>query len=250
MDSQPSTLALLKPKHIIAFGGDGLISDPKSKLTARFILGLTGKVRPRICFIPTASGDPIDYIREFNARYSLDLCDSSHLKLFDREVKDIRSFLLSQDAIYVGGGNTANMLAIWRVHGVDEILREAYENGIVLCGTSAGSICWFDGGVTDSFGRDLAPLMGCLGMISGTNCPHYDTESLREPQYHRFIREGMPAGYAADDGAALHFVNGEFYEAVSSKPQARAFQVALRGDQVSQTPLEVRFLGHEEARQA
>jgi peptidase E len=230
-------------KHIIAFGGDGFLADPQNKLSAHFVLGLTGKDRPRVCFIPTASGDGPIYSESFHARYSDDICESSHLNLFNREVKDLRGFLLSQDLIYVGGGNTANMLAVWRVHGVNKILHEAYEKGIVLCGTSAGSLCWFECGVTDSFGVDLAPLYDGLGFISGSNCPHYDSEILRQPQYYKFIMEGLPGGYAADDGAALHFVNGEFQEAVSSKPNARAFRVEKEDNDIIETPLPVRFLG-------
>jgi len=207
------------------------------------VLGLTGKERPRVCFIPTASGDGPIYSETFHARYSDDICESSHLDLFFRKVKDLRSFLLSNDLIYVGGGNTANMLAVWRVHGVDKILREAYERGIILCGTSAGSICWFECGVTDSFGLDLAPLNDGLGFIAGSNCPHYDSESLRSPQYHKFILEGLPGGFAADDGTALHFVNGEFIEAVSSKPNARTFRVERNENKIIETPLPVRFLG-------
>jgi dipeptidase E len=234
-------------KHIVAFGGDAMIAEPENKLSAQFVLGLvqagsTAPRVPRVCFLPTASGDPDNYIQAFHARYD-GLAEASHLNLFLRKVKDLRAFLLSQDVIYVGGGNTANMLAIWRVHGVDIILREAYDAGIVMCGTSAGSLCWFECGVTDSFGLDLAPLNDGLGFIQGSNCPHYDSEALRQPQYRKFIMEGFPAGYAADDGAALHFINGAFYEAVSSKPSARAFEVHKQGDAVAEKQLEVRFLG-------
>jgi len=231
-------------KHIIAFGGDGFVADPQNKLSAHFILGLTGKAHPQVCFLPTATGDAATYTESFHERYSDDICESSHLNLFFREVKDLRGFLLAEDVIYVGGGNTANMLAVWRVHGVDKILREAYEKGIVLCGTSAGSLCWFECGVTDSFGLDLAPLFDGLGFISGSNCPHYDSEALRQPQYHKFIMEGLPGGYAADDGAALHFVNGSLLEAISSKPNARAFRVEKSGNEVTETKLAVRFLGN------
>lgn len=230
-------------KHIIAFGGDGFLADPQNKLSAKFVLGLTGKERPKVCFLPTATGDALTYTEAFHARYSDDICESSHLHLFNREIKDLQGFLLSKDLIYVGGGNTANMLAVWRVHGVDKILREAYEQGIVLCGTSAGSICWFECGVTDSFGLDLAPLNDGLGLISGSNCPHYDSEALRQPQYHKFVMEGLAGGYAADDGAALHFANGEFREAVSSKPNSRAFRVERKDNAIIETPLAVRFLG-------
>ena len=217
--------------------------NPELRHTAHFVLGLTGKERPKICFVPTASGDLKEYIDAFQRRYTSDICEPSILRLFDREVKDLRTFLLSQDVIYVGGGNTANMLAIWRVHGVEAILREAYAAGTVMCGTSAGSLCWFEAGVTDSFGRDLAPINDGLGFIKATNCPHYDSEERREPQYRKFITEGLGAGYAADDGAALHFVDGELDEAVSSIPTARAFHVALVDGAIQQTPLPVRYLG-------
>ncbi len=234
-------------RHIIAFGGDAMIAEPDNKLSAQFVLGLGPKPKeekrkPRICFLPTASGDAENYIQAFHARYE-GLAETSHLSLFLRTVKDLRGFLLSQDAIYVGGGNTANMLAIWRVHGVDQILREAYDARIVLCGTSAGSLCWFESGVTDSFGLDLAPLNDGLGFIKASNCPHYDTEERRQPQYQKFILEGLPGGYAADDGAALHFINGKFVEAVSSKPAARAFEVRNNGGEIIEKKLEVRYLG-------
>lgn len=230
-------------KNIVAFGGDGFYTEPQNTLTARFVMGLAGIERPRVCFVPTASGDAEPYVEAFHARYTPELCEASHLYLFHREVKDLRSFLLSQNVIYVGGGNTANMLAVWRVHGVEDILREAYEAGIVLCGTSAGSLCWFECGVTDSFGLDLAPLHDGLGFIRGSNCPHYDSESLRQPQYHRFIMDGLPDGFAADDGAALHFLNGKFHEAVSSKPNARAFHVQRDGNTIREKALAVRYLG-------
>ena len=241
-------------KHIVAFGGDAMIAEPDNRLSAQFVLSLTEAGRkgsqagstaprkPRVCFLPTASGDPDSYIQAFHARYD-GLTETSHLNLFLRTVKDLRGFLLSQDAIYVGGGNTANMLAVWRVHGVDKILREAYDSGIVMCGTSAGSLCWFECGVTDSFGLDLAPLYDGLGFIKGSNCPHYDSEALRQPQYRKFIMEGLPGGYAADDGTALHFITGEFYEAVSSKPASRAFEVRKQGNEVVEKQLSVRFLG-------
>lgn len=229
--------------HIIAFGGDGFLSDPQNKLSAKFVLGLTGKSRPHVCFLPTASGDPPSYIETFHARYSPDLCEATHLELFARSVKDLRAFLLAQDVIYVGGGNTANMFAIWRVHGVDQILREAYEQGTVMCGTSAGSLCWFECGVTDSFSLELDPLYDGLGFIRGSNCPHYNSEPNRVPQYHKFIREGMPGGYAADDGAALHFVDGNFVEAISSVPGARVFKVELANGGIIETPIPVRYLG-------
>jgi dipeptidase E len=230
-------------KHIVAFGGDMLKADPNSKHSAKFLIELTGKRSPKVCFLPTASGDSQDYITAFYARYSHDLCEATHLSLFTRTIKDLHSFLLGHDIIYVGGGNTANMFAIWRVHGVDSILKEAYERGTVMCGTSAGSLCWFECGVTDSFSPDLDPINDGLGIIKGSNCPHYNSEENRQPQYHKFLLNGLAEGYAADDGAALHFVDGQFKEAVSSMDGSRAFRVQVEDGKVVETPLTVRYLG-------
>ena len=222
-----------------------LQADPGSKHSAKFLIDLTGKGKPKICFLATASGDAQEYIAAFYARYSSDLCEASHLSLFTRTVKDLRSFLLENDIIYVGGGNTANMFAIWRVHGVDTILKEAYEQGTVMCGTSAGSLCWFECGVTDSYSPDLDPIEDGLGIIKGSNCPHYNSEPNRQPQYHKFLLNGLPAGYAADDGAALHFLNGTINEAVSSVRGARAIHVAASDGKVCEKPLDVRYLGKQ-----
>jgi peptidase E len=230
-------------KHVVAFGGDMLQADPGSKHSAKFLIELTRKSKPNVCFLPTASGDGPDYIAAFYARYTSDLCEASHLSLFNRTIPDLRTFLLEKDIIYVGGGNTANMFAIWRVHGVDAILKEAYDRGVVMCGTSAGSLCWFDGGVTDSFSPDLDPINDGLGIIKGSNCPHYNSEANRQPQYHKFLLGGLASGYAADDGAALHFVDGQFTEAVSSVNGARAFRVEAMNGKVVETPLAVRYLG-------
>src|SRR3712207_6177213 len=148
-----------------------------------FILELTGKDEPRVLFVPTASGDSDAYVTRFYAAYGR-RSRASHLKLFAIPPPDLRGLVLEHDAVFVGGGNTANMLAVWRVHGLDEILREAWEAGVVLSGVSAGSICWFDAGVTDSFRAELGGL-DCLGLLPGSNCPHYDGEAQRRPAYHR-----------------------------------------------------------------
>jgi peptidase E len=147
-----------------------------------------------------------------------------------------------QDVIYVGGGDTANLLVLWRRHGLDVLLREAYSRGAVLSGVSAGMLCWFNDGVTDSYGG-LEPLRDGLGIIAASACPHYDGEPERRPTYHRLIAAGMQPGYAADDGAALHFHGQTFVEAVSSRPQAGAYRVELVRESVTETRLPVRFLG-------
>jgi dipeptidase E len=233
-----------KPKfpQIIATGGGGFSMD-STTLMDDFVLSLTHKRRPKICFIGTASGDSEGYIAKFNAAFGKKRAVASHLPLFNRNQTDPAAFLFSQDIIYVGGGNTANLLAVWRVHGVDKILRRAWKNGVVLCGLSAGMICWFEGCVTDSFGP-LAVLKDGVGFLPGSACPHYDGERMRRPTYQSLIRGGkLPAGYAADDGAALHFVGRRLKEVVSSRPGAAAYRVERMGRNVVETKLKARYLG-------
>jgi dipeptidase E len=209
-------------RHIVGLGGGGFSGGGDA--LDEFVLGLAAAARPRICFLPTAAADSPVYVVRFYEAFR-ERAEPSHLELFGLPRPDIRDFLLAQDIVYVGGGNTANMLAIWRVHGVDAILREAWERGIVLAGISAGSICWFEAGVTDSFGEELAPL-SCLGFLPGSNCPHYDSEPRRRPTYRRLVdaRE-LPPGLAAEDGVGLHFVGTELAEAVAGRPEARAFRL-------------------------
>jgi dipeptidase E len=224
-------------------GGGGFSMEPENPLLDDFIIGLAGVDRPRVCFLPTASGDADAYVVKFYDAFAR-RTEASHLALFNRTVADLGTFLLQQDVIYVGGGNTANMLAIWRTHGVDRVLREAWEAGVVLAGLSAGSICWFECGTTDSFGLDLAALRDGLGLLTGSHCPHYDGEAQRRPTYHRLVAEGpLSDGYAADDGAALVFVDTELREVVSSRPDAAAYRVEALDGVARETRLETRYLG-------
>jgi peptidase E len=225
--------------RIVAMGGGGFMDgDP---LLDEYILELTGKEHPRVCFVPTASADAqvamVGFYRFFSGR-----AEPFDLTLFDRRVQDLRGFLLSQDVIYVGGGNTANMLAVWRVHGVDVILREAWEQGVLLCGMSAGANCWFECSITDSFGPALAPLEDGLGFLPGSFCPHYDGESQRRPTYELLVSEGFPPGLAADDCAAVRFEGTEIAECVSSKPEAGVYRVEMVDGDIVQTSLETRYL--------
>ncbi len=227
------------PRHIVAIGGAGL-SEP---LLRRFVRELTGKPRPRVLYVPTAGGDAAEGIVMFYEAFGNDDCCTSHLPLFHRRDEDLAPVILEQDVIYVGGGNTANMLAIWRVHGVDELLRQAWERGIVLCGSSAGSICWFEGGITDSFGLQLAELHDGLGFLPGSNCPHYDSEERRRPVFTSAVAGGFPAGLAAEDAVAFHFEDRELKEVVSARVSGRAYRVESRDGHAVETPLTVRYLG-------
>jgi len=219
--------------------------EPENPLLDDFILSLTGKDRPRVAFVPTASGDAEGYTLRFFEAFAKKAVPSQ-LALFRRSVADLRAFVFSQDVIYVGGGNTASLLGVWRAHGLDRVFKEAHERGIVLTGPSAGGLCWFESGVTDSFGPGLARLEGGVGIIPGSFCPHYDGEVERRPTFHRLVREGLAPGYAADDGAALVFEGTVLREVVASRPEALAYRVESRGNEVVEKALPVRFLGRVE----
>ena len=231
------------PQRILVLGGDGLQPSSTDGPMHDFLLELTGRERPRVCLIATASGDNFEHVSYFYAAFAR-RGEASHLSLFDRRVEDVEGFLRDQDAIYVGGGNTANMLAIWRLHGIDVALRKAWQAGVVLAGSSAGAICWFEAGLTDSFGPGLAPMSGGLGFLKGSFCPHYDSESLRRPRYSELVGSGqLPDGYAADDGVGLLFEGRELSGAVASLPGSSAFRVKRRkGNQVDEAPIRPRIL--------
>ena len=235
--------------QIVAMGGGGFSMEPENPLLDRYVLGLAGSEEPAVCFLPTASGDAASYVEKFMTAFQNVPCRPSHLSLF-APPRDLRAFVLAQDVIYVGGGNTRNLLVLWREWGLDGYLREAWAEGIVLAGLSAGMICWFDAGLTDSTPGttgdpvdDLSALP-CLGFLAGSACPHYDGEATRRPAYHRAVGGGaLGDGYAADDGAALHFVGGELVRVVSSRPQAMAYRVERRGDTAVETALPTTYLG-------
>ena len=213
--------------QIVAIGGGGFSDGSENLALENFILSLANKPRPRVCFMPTASGDSEQYLLKFYASFAKLPATAAHLPLFRLAVTDLRSYLLGQDIIYVGGGNTRNMLVLWHEWGLDAILREAWEKGTILCGVSAGSICWFEQGLSDSVAAgELLPL-DCLGFLQGSNCPHYDGEPLRRPCFNRFISESlMVGGYAADDWVGLHFVGSKMHQIVSGKPIANAYEVS------------------------
>jgi len=199
-----------------------------------YVLELGG---PKICSIPTATAYPETALVSFYESFA-QRAEASHVLFHPWPRDDMRDHVLAQDVIYVGGGNTANMIAVWRTHGFDAILREAWEQGALLCGWSAGMVCWFESGVTDSFGPELRGMRDGLGFLPGSACPHYDGEERRRPVYRSLVDEGFPPGYAADDGAALHFVGTELHEVVASVPGAAAYRV----ESGAETPLAARLL--------
>jgi peptidase E len=237
------------PRHIVALGGGGFSMEPDNPLLDDFILSLARRERPRVLFVPTASGDNAGYAVRFYRAFTKKPCVPCDLNTgsvpLDRHPKtraELRDFVLDHDVVYVGGGSVANLLALWRLHGLDAILREAWNQGVVLAGVSAGMNCWFEACITDSFGG-LEPLDDGLGLLRGSACPHYDGEPGRRPAFHAAIAAGLPHGFAADDGAALHFRDGALHEVVTSRPGARGYSVALRDGQVIEEALPARYLG-------
>ncbi|WLR48283.1 peptidase E [Halobacillus litoralis] len=229
-------------KQIIAMGGGGFSMEPENPLLDDYVLNQVNKERPKICFVPTASGDSDSYIERFYEAFK-EKAEATHLSLFKPPTRDLRKFVLEQDIIYVGGGSTKNLLVLWREWGLDEIMKEAWEQGVVLAGISAGAICWFDEGVTDSYGDQLEPLE-CLGFLPGSCCPHYDGEEQRKPTYTSFIKAGsIRPGYALDDGAAVHFINTDPVKNVSSRKGAKGYYVRVEAEEVEENELEMTYLG-------
>lgn len=229
-----------RPPRIVALGGGGW-SDGSAPGLDALVLGLTGRRRPRVCFLPTASGDSEVYVTRFFDAFAT-RTEASWLPLFQRRDHDLRKVILDQDVVYVGGGSTANLLAVWRAHGLDAVMREAWQAGVVLAGVSAGALCWFSHGVTDSFGLDLAGFDNGLGLLQGSFCPHYDGEALRRPRYRELVAAGLPGGWACDDGAALVFEGTELREVVTSRVDAAAYRLDLAGGAVEEVRLPARLL--------
>ena len=230
-------------QQIIALGGGGFSMELDNPLLDQYIIKQTGKENPKVCFLGTASGDAEGYILKFYTAFLNLRCQPSHLSLFKLPTKNLEEFILEKDVIYVGGGNTKSLLALWREWGIDAYLRKAWEQGVLLAGISAGSICWFEEGISDYFPGELNKLM-CLGFLRGSNCPHYDGEANRRPSYHRLIVSGeISEGVATDDGVALHFVGTELQSVVSSRPEAKAYFVRKESEQIEENVIEVIYLG-------
>jgi dipeptidase E len=220
--------------HVVAFGG--FTGEPALR---DYVLALSDAPRPKVRFLGTATGDGVWATERFYEQWPATRCEPADVPLFG--VPDHpNERLLEADVVVVSGGNTANLLAVWRAQGVDRTLREAWERGVVLTGWSAGAICWFESGVTDSFSSALDPIDGCLGFLGGSMCPHYDSEELRRPVYTRLVHEGtLPPGLAADDAVGLHFAGTELAAVVTSVTGSTAYRV----DSDEETRLDSRLLG-------
>jgi peptidase E len=237
-------------RHVLAIGGlrgpDRIgVNRRGAPLLLAHAARLSGARMPKICMLNTAMGDdPSVYMRTYQMLGSLP-GTLTHLQLFPMpNVSDPEDLLLSQDVIFVGGGSVANMLAVWRVHGVDAIMRKAWQAGVVLSGVSAGAICWFSGGTTDSFGVELRPFTDGLTFFSPSYCPHYDSEPRRRPLYQSLVADGsLPAGIACEDGAAAHFVDDELHAIVTDSPHASGYRVDRSpDDSATETAIEPRLL--------
>jgi dipeptidase E len=233
-----------RPPTILAMGGGGFTAGSADPALDELVLRLTQTARPRVCLLPTAGGDSEHQIRRFYETYGDRLCEPSHISLFrlGREPVPVREHLTAQDAIYVGGGSMVNLLAIWRAQGIDDILREAWQAGVVLAGLSAGSMCWFEWGISTGSGQP-APVRG-LGFVPGSNSVHHESEPSRRPVYLEAVRTGeLPPGHAVDDGAALIVRGTTVSEVVTARESARAYAVTPGGEE----PLPARLIAPSRA---
>jgi len=222
-------------KQIIAIGGGGFGRTPGEGLIEKYILDQSEKDVPNICFIPTATGDNEAYKVNYYSTFSKLDCSPSHLDFFKR-TPDLKELILNQDVIFVGGGNTKSMLAVWKDWGLDLLLKEAYEKGVIMSGVSAGAICWFDQGITDSWAEDLK-VMDCLGFIEGACCPHYDEEPQRKPSLNKFITEKvLKSCYAVDGGCALHIEDEKEFKSVVFSENKNSFLVEMKDNKVAEKP--------------
>lgn len=236
--------------RIIAAGGGGFLMEQDVSPLDVHLARLPGVSKPRVCFIPTASGDLHMHIDKFYAAYEALGCEASHLALFrpashhSLDLTRLHDQLLRQHLIFVGGGNTKSALAVWRDWGVDVAMRAAGEAGTILAGMSAGALCWFETGLTDSFGTSTHSPLKCLGFLPGACSVHYDADPNRRPSLHRAIQAHLlDAAYAIDDGAAMLFENGRTHRVIAWKDGARAYTVSRSGDGVEESPFDVEWIG-------
>lgn len=233
-------------KHIIAAstGYSFIDNQPKLGSVLKYGLSLTGKKTPKVCYLGTASGDAAEWVKAFYDACLNEAVTPSHIELFPMpNVDNIRDHILDQDMIWVGGGSLANLLALWRLHGLDEILREAWENGVVLTGVSAGSICWFNGGPSDSFGHKLQPITDGLGMLPYGNGVHFDQDPQRRSLLHKLVKEGVYVdAYATDEGVALHFVDDTLHAVIADVPEKYAYHIVELEGVIKEERLDARQL--------
>ena len=220
-------------KQIIAIGGGGFGRNPGDGVIEQYILDQTGKEKPNICFIPTATGDNEAYKVNYYSPFSKLDCNPIHLDFFKR-TPDLEQLIPQQDAIFVGGGNTKSMLAVWKDWNLDKLLKEAYEKGVVMSGVSAGANCWFERAVVDSWEEDLR-VIDCMGFIKGICCPHYDEEPQRRPAVKTFLEDGIiDSCYSVEGNCALHIKNDDEYLSVDFGKEKNAYIVSIDDGKVKE----------------
>ena len=224
-------------KHVIAIGGGGFGRKNSSQLIEEYLLSISGKNYPKICFLPTATGDNDSYIVRFYSIFTRLQCIPSHIEFFNRTI-DIENHIMDQDIVFVGGGNTKSMLAIWNDWGMSQLLKEAYNKGVIMSGVSAGAICWFSSGITDSWDNELR-ILPCLNFISGTCCPHYDEEPARIPYVKKILLEEKVTNcISIEGGSAMHFIDGKPFKNVSFKNKKNTYEVFLDNNEIVERPFE------------
>ena len=227
--------------HIIAIGGGGFGRNPNHRKIEKYILELTGKGKPNVVFFPTASAENQAYIIQFYKCFTKISCEPSHVTFFQRTPR-LDSIINKADVIYVGGGNTKSMLAVWQEWKLDKLLLKAYNNGKILCGVSAGAICWFEQGITDSWASNLN-VMDCLGFLPEMACPHYQEEKDRRPDVHKMLKQGKCGpGWAIDGGAAVHFKNGKYYKSIQFYSDSYVHYVSIKNGVVKEYKKEMYLL--------
>ena len=222
--------------HIIAIGGGGFGRNPNEPIIENYILNLSNSQKPNITFFPTASAENSDYIVNFYTAFSSLNCNAKHISLF-KNTPNLESIIRDSDIIYIGGGNTKSMLAVFKEWDLNKLLLKAYKDGKILAGVSAGAICWFDQGITDSW-EDGLRVLDCMGILKGVCCPHYDGEVDRKPSVEKFLKSNeIDACFCIEDGAAIHYQNNRFKTAVAFYQNKNAYEVKLNRGSIKETPL-------------
>ena len=229
--------------QIIALGGGGFSMEPNNLLLDRYILRQSSSTTPKVCFLPTASGDSDQYITRFYTAFTQLDCHPSHLSLFRPPNQGPAAYLKKQDIIYVGGGSTFNLVTLLKAWKLDVVIKELWQQGTILCGLSAGSICWFEEGLSDSVLPGSYARIEGLGLLPGSHCPHYDGENKRRPSYQQHIQSGkLSEGIAADDGVALHYYGRSLEKTISSRAQAKAYRVFAKNNKIKEESIQPQYL--------
>lgn len=225
-------------KQIIAIGGGGFGRNPSDRKIEQYIVNQQNKVNPNVCFIPTATGDNDAYKVNFYDVFTKLNCNPTHIDFFKRTI-NLEEHIKQQDIIFVGGGNTKSMLAVWKEWGLDLVLKNAYERGVIMCGVSAGAICWFDKGITDSWADDLA-ILDCLGFVKGICCPHYDEEPSRRPYVKKQLQQNTFKECLSIEGnAALHLIDGKPFKSVDFGKNKNSYIVTSNDQIIKEDPFEI-----------